>query len=125
LPDDHRIQEFGRCLAIRRRDRAAAAESLDPDVVWQGLLPDLVCRTPDEVLDVFLSQRDREFEVDRLEVIGTDRGAVFAFHRPEAWDIEGVEVRGAIYHAVSIADARITRLEDHADLQDALPATGP
>ena len=108
--------------AIRRRDRQAAAEFLDPAVVWRGVVPGIVCRTPGEVLDVFLGERGRELEIDRLEVIGTDRGAVFAVHGPETWEIEGVELRGAIYHAVAIDGDRITRLEDHAELEQACTA---
>jgi hypothetical protein len=73
--------------AIRRRDREAAGEFLDPGIVWRGVVPDLVCRSPGEVLDVFLGRRDEQIEVDRLELIGAERGAVFAFHRPEIWEV--------------------------------------
>jgi len=108
--------------AIRRRDREAAAEFLDPNVVWQGVVADLACRTPEEVLDVFLGQRDAAIEVDRLELIGTERAAVLAFHRPGTWQIEGVEIRGAVYHALAIDDGRIMRIEDFAERDPALAA---
>lgn len=81
---------LGFLYAIRRRDREAAADCLDPGIVWQGVVPDLVCHGPDEVLDVFCGRRDHDVEVDRLELIGTERGAVFAFHRPETWEVEGL-----------------------------------
>ena len=29
--------------AVRRRDRAAARGFLDPGIVWQGIVPDLIC----------------------------------------------------------------------------------
>src|SRR5256885_7148829 len=85
--------------AIRRRDREAAADFLAPNVVWQGVVPDLVCRSSGEVLGIFLGQRDERIEIDRLELIGTERGAVFAVHRPEAWEVAGVQIPGAMYHA--------------------------
>jgi hypothetical protein len=88
------------------------------------VVPDLVCRTPAEVLDIFLDRRDQEIEVDRLELIGTERGAVFAFHRPENWQFAGIEIRGAMYHSVAIEDGRITRIEDHADRGQAMRAAG-
>lgn len=110
--------------AIRRRDRDAAAGFLDPEILWQGVVPELACRTTDEVLDVFLGRRDEEIEVDRLELIGTERGAVFAFYRPEGWEVAGVEIRGALYHAVVIDDGRIRRIEDHTDREEALAAAG-
>lgn len=110
--------------AIRRRDRAAAADFLHPGVVWQGVAPDLVCRSAEEVLGIFLQRRDEPIEVDRLELIGTDQGAVFAFHRPEVWEVAGVEIRGAMYHAVEVDDGRITRIVDHAQRAEALAAAG-
>ena len=110
--------------AIRRRDREAAGEFLDPEIVWRGVVPDLACRTPGEVLDIFLGRRDEQIEVDRLELIGAERGAVFAFHRPEIWEVAGVEIRGAMYHAVEVENGRITRFNDYAEPAEALAAAG-
>src|SRR5262245_15307494 len=86
--------------AIRRRDREAAAGFLHREIVWNGVVPDLACRTPGEVLDIFLGRRDEQIEIDRLELIGAEQSAVFAFHRPEIWEVAGVEIRGSMYHAV-------------------------
>jgi hypothetical protein len=111
--------------AIRRGDREAAAGFLHPDIFWQGVIPDLACRNSAEVLGIFLRRReDPTIEIDRLEVIGTPRGAVFAFHRPGTWEIEGtgIEIRGVMYHAAMIETGRITRLADYRDLADALAA---
>jgi hypothetical protein len=110
--------------AIRRRDREAAAGFLHPGIVWRGVVPDLACRTPSEVLDIFLGRRDEQIEVDRLELIGAERGAVFAFHRPEIWEVAGVEIRGAMYHAVEIEEGRISRINDYAERDEALAAAG-
>ena len=110
--------------AIRRRDRELAGEFLDTEIVWRGVVPDLVCRSPGEVLDIFVGRRDEQIEVDRLELIGAERGAVFAFHRPEIWEVAGVEIRGAMYHAVEIENGRITRINDYAEPAEALAAAG-
>jgi len=110
--------------AIRRRDGAAAAEFLHPEIVWQGVVPDVVCRHPDEVLGIFLRWRDEPIAIDRLDLIGAERGAVFAVHRPEVWEVAGVEIRGAMYHAFEIDDGRITRIGDYADRTEALVAAG-
>ena len=110
--------------AIRRRDREAAGDFLDPEIVWTGVVPDLECRSPGEVLDIFVGRRDEQIEVDRLELIGAERGAVFAFHRPEIWEVAGVEIRGAMYHAVEIENGRITRINDYAEPAEALAAAG-
>jgi len=110
--------------AVRRRDREAAADFLDPAIVWQGVLPELVCRSSDEVLGIFFSQRDEQVEIDGLELIGAERGAVFAVHRPEVWEVAGVEFRGSMYHWVEVEEGRIKRMVDHADRADALAAAG-
>jgi hypothetical protein len=110
--------------AIRRRDRQAASDFLHTGIVWQGVVPDLVCRSPGEVLDVFLGRRDEQIEIDRLELIGAQRGAVFAVHRPETWEVGNVEIHGAMYHAVEVQDGRITRIADYAGRSEALAAAG-
>jgi hypothetical protein len=110
--------------AIRRRDSGAAAEFLDPGIVWQGVAPDVVCCSPEVVLGIFLGRRDDQIEVDRVELIGAQRGAVFAVHQPEVWEVAGVEIRGAMYHAVEIDNGKITRIADHADRAEALAAAG-
>src|SRR5215831_9610524 len=108
--------------AIRRRDREAAGGFLHPEIMWTGVVPDLACRTPAEVLDIFLGRRDEQIEIDRLELIGAEQGAIFAFHRPEIWEDAGVEIRGSMYHAVEVTDGRITRISDYAERNEALAA---
>ena len=108
--------------AIRRRDREAASDFQDPEIVWRGVVPDLLCQSPGAVLDVFLGRRDEQIEVDGLELIAAERGAVFAFHRPETWEVAGVEIRGAMYHAVEVEDGRITTIKDYTERAEALAA---
>lgn len=76
------------------------------------------------MLGIFLERREDQIEIDRLELIGAERGAVFAFHRPEGWEVAGVEIRGAIYHTVDIDDGTIMRMADFADRTEALAAAG-
>jgi ketosteroid isomerase-like protein len=109
---------------IRRRDRKSAIAFLHPEIVWRGVVPDLVCASPGEVLDIFLGRRDEQIEIDRVELIGAERGAVLAVHRPQVWEVAGVEIRGAMYHAVEVEDGRITRINDFADRAEALAALG-
>jgi hypothetical protein len=107
--------------AIRRADREAAGAFLHPDIFWQGVAPHLACRNDSEVLGIFLSRRgEQAIEINRLEVIGGARGAVFAIHRPEAWEIEGIHVAGVMYHAAQIDGGRIRRLSDYTDLAEAM-----
>jgi ketosteroid isomerase-like protein len=54
---------------IRRGDRAAFRELLDPDVVWVGVYPGQLCRSRAEVLDILDSSDNaaREFAPEILE----------------------------------------------------------
>jgi ketosteroid isomerase-like protein len=110
--------------SIRRRDGEAAREFLHPQIVWRGVAPNLICRGPDDVVGVFLGRRADPIEIDRLELIGAERGAVFAVHRPETWEIAGVEIDGAMYHATEIDVGKITRIADYADRSEALAVVG-
>jgi ketosteroid isomerase-like protein len=109
--------------AIRRGDREAAAGFLHPETFWQGVAPDLACRNREEVLGIFFRRRDDPgVEIERLELIGAERGAVFAIHRPGVWAVASVEIRGVMYHAARIAHGRIVRLADYPDRDQALAA---
>ena len=110
--------------AIRTRDREAPADFIHPEIVWRGIVPDPVCRSPREVLDVFFGAGDGRIEVDRLDLIGAERGAVFAVHRPEVWEVAGVEIRGAMYHALELEDAGSPRSKDYPERAEALAAVG-
>jgi hypothetical protein len=118
---DHIELTIGFLDAIRRGDREAAEASLDPSIVWRGLEPDQGCSTPTEVVEVWLSRREQPIEVDRLELVATEAGAVFAFHLPDA-PVELVEARGPVYHALSIDAGRVTRITAHRALGDAVAA---
>ena len=106
--------------AIRRRDRDAASRFLAPGLVWRGLEPEQFCSGPAEVVEGFVGQRDREIEVDRLELHGTERGAVFAFHLPGAPGEPGEVLPGAVYHALQVDDGRVTAIDDHRTLGAAI-----
>jgi ketosteroid isomerase-like protein len=110
--------------AIRRRDAEAARAFLDPQIVWTGVAPHLVCRSSDEVLGIFFRRSRDPIEIDRLELLGANQGAVFAVHRPESWEVAGVAISGAMFHAVEIEDGKITMIADYADRAEALGAVG-
>jgi hypothetical protein len=49
---------------------------------------------------------------------------MFAVHRPAIWEVAGVEIRGAVYHAVEVEDGRITRINASTKRAEALAAAG-
>jgi ketosteroid isomerase-like protein len=107
--------------AIRRGDREAAEAQLDPGIVWTGLAPDQGCSTPTEVVEVWLGRREQPIEVDRLELVADEAGAVFAFHLPDPQP-DLIDATGPVYHALSIEGGKVTRITAHRALADAVAA---
>jgi hypothetical protein len=52
---------------LRDRDTTELAGLLHPDVVWQGITPELVCRSRDEVLDIMVRNKRRPPRITRVE----------------------------------------------------------
>jgi hypothetical protein len=53
--------------ALRRGDFQAAAGLLDPNVSWQGLREEWVCRGREQVVDTFRRGLEQRREIDALE----------------------------------------------------------
>jgi limonene-1,2-epoxide hydrolase len=102
--------------ALRRDDRSAMNELVAGDVVWQGI-GNAVCHGREEVISVFACQRDLDYEVDALELIGATRHAILHARPTRAPE-------GDVYNVFRIEDGRIARIDDHATRADALLAAG-
>jgi limonene-1,2-epoxide hydrolase len=109
--------------ALRRRDTESMAAALAPDVVWQGVRPDLVCHGPDEVIAAFVTAYDANQEIDSLEVIGGEERIVLGARSPDL-AIDKVETRGEIYNVFTIEDGKIRWIEDYLERGAALAAAG-
>jgi|SRR5215211_1016277 len=109
--------------ALRRDDRQTVLASLEPEVVWQGLKPDWVCRGPEAVVDVFSQHRDAGREVESLELLGAERHAVLHARGPGVREIE-VELEDGIYNVFAISDGRVMRIDDFADRAAAFSTAG-
>jgi hypothetical protein len=55
-------------VEMLRTGKPKALESiLDEHVIWQGVLPDLICQNRNEVLDIMVRNRQRAFRLTRVE----------------------------------------------------------
>lgn len=95
--------------ALRRKDLSVVAGAMAPDLVWQGLRPELACRGVEDVVQMFLERRAEGFDIDALELIGAESGAILCVRIPG-----GVELDGE----------RIGPVEDYLDRGEALAAAG-
>ena len=109
--------------ALRRRDTKSMAAALAPDVIWQGVRPDLVCHGLDEVIAAFVTAYDANQEIDSLEIIGGEDRIVFGA-RSRDLAIDEVETRGEIYNVFTIEGGKISRIEDYLERGAALAAAG-
>jgi len=110
--------------ALRRRDLEALAAALDPDIVWQGLRKDLVCRGREEVIAAFVAQRDQNNEIDSIELIGGNEHVVLGVRLPGLRDIAGIQAEGEIYNVFTVADRKVTLIADYLKRDEALTAGG-
>jgi ribosomal protein S18 acetylase RimI-like enzyme len=109
--------------AVRRRDTEAMSAALAPDIVWQGVHPDLVCHGPEEVVAAFVTAYDANQEIDSLELVGGDAQVVLGARSPDL-AIDDVDTRGEIYNVFTIEGRKITHIEDHLERDAALAAAG-
>ena len=109
--------------ATRRRDAESMAVALAPDIVWQGVRPELVCHGPDEVVATFLGASSANQEIDSLELVGGARQVVLGVRGPDL-AVDEVETHGEIYNVFTIEGDKIKRIEDHLDRNAALAAAG-
>jgi len=106
---------------------APLVDAMAEDVVWQGLLPELVCHGRDEVRDVLGSARGGRLpRVTRMEaeevgdrVVITAEGPDFG-PGPAGSALE--PVGGPRTLVLSFEDGRIVRMESFATRQEALGA---
>jgi ketosteroid isomerase-like protein len=116
---------FDHLYARRSRDLARLESQLDPNVVHQGVLPELVCNSRDEVLAMVQRQFARpDFGVDRLELIDAGDRVVVGLAGPRFREVPGGPVNGQIYIVYTLRDGRIVRMDDYLRRSDAMSAAG-
>ena len=113
--------------AMRRGDLETMAGRLAPDVVHQGVRPELICRNREQVIDMVGRRAGRVPPVEAIELIAagdhvvmTVRGAGIG---PPVDDDED-EARGQATVVYTLADGKIVRMHDYLHRAEALEAAG-
>ena len=116
---------FDHLYAPRSRDLARLESQLDPDVVHQGVLPELVCNNRDEVLENVQRGFSRDdFGVDRLELVDAGERVVVGLAGPRFQEVPWAPLNGQIYVVYTIRDSLIARMEDFLPRAEAMAAAG-
>jgi limonene-1,2-epoxide hydrolase len=106
---------------LRRDDLDVVAGAMAPDVFWQGPRPEYVCSGPEEVVRQFLDRRAEGFDIEGIEIIGVEAGAILCVRIPGGYELDG-EMVGPFYNLFRIDDGRIARIEDYLDRDEAIAA---
>jgi catechol 2,3-dioxygenase-like lactoylglutathione lyase family enzyme len=107
--------------ALRSRDPSALADHLAPDVVWQGLRSDLVCRDRNAVLHNIAGGGPHRERVTGIEVVALDEHRVLlGAQLPSVTELFGEPLDGAIYDVFTITAGIIARIDEFKTRQDAV-----
>ncbi len=108
--------------ARRRGDLETIERHLHPDVVWQGLRPDLVCTNRAAVLDNVRSSDGRLPDVSGIELHAAGDQVMLGVHSPDLIEIAGERLDGEIYDVFTIIDGLIVRMDEYRTRDGALEA---
>ncbi len=116
---------FDHLYARRLRDVSRLELQLDPNVVHQGVLPELVCNNRDEVLaNVRRGFARDDFGVDRVEMIDAGEQVVVGLGGPRFRDVPWAPLNGQIYMVFTLRHGRIVRMDDYLTRAEAMAAVG-
>jgi hypothetical protein len=104
------IDLFG---ALRRGHFDAVAGLLDPEIAWQGLREEWVCRGREEVLETFRSGLEQRREIDALEFTRGSDQVVLGARGSSITEVAGEPLGGQIFNVFTLHDGRIVRIDDH------------
>jgi SnoaL-like domain len=109
---------FDHIYARRQRDIDALSAGLDPDVIHQGLMPELVCNGRDEVLAQVRSSFDQDdFGVERLELNAAGESVIVGIAGPRFREIPFLN--GEIFIVFTVRERRIVRMDDYRTREEA------
>src|SRR5882724_201950 len=105
----------------RRNDADLIERHLHPDVVWQGVRPDLVCRDREQVLDNVRTGTWKP-DVEALELVAEGEQVMLGVRSPDLTEIAGEILDGQIYNVFTIAEGLIVRMDEYRTRDEALEA---
>lgn len=122
--DNIELVVFGWVDAVRRGAPERIAPELSPDVVWQGLRPELACGNRDEVLANLRDVIDRVSHVRGFDVAAVDEDHVLlAIRLADVPELFGVALpEGELCQVFTIHDGVVRRIDEFPNQDAALAA---
>ena len=110
---------------LSRTGNAEALEAiLDPGVIWQGLLPEQVCRGREEVLHIIAANRPIPPRLTRMEAQESGDRVVVSVQGPDFPDNEVLRAEAPRSLVLTFHDGLVTRMESAATREAALQLAG-
>jgi ketosteroid isomerase-like protein len=113
--------------AMRRGDLDTMAARLAPDVVHQGVKPELICRNREEVIDMVSRRIGRVPPVEAMELVAAGDHVIMSVRGvglgPPVDDHDD-EARGQATIVYTLVDGEIVRMHDYLHRSEALKAAG-
>jgi uncharacterized cupin superfamily protein len=98
--------------AARRADAPALSAMLTPDATWQGIRPEWVCHSPDEVVEMFLERSADLEDAESLELTADETRAALLLRAPSLAAVDE-RLRGGVHITFTFdAEGRVARIED-------------
>jgi ketosteroid isomerase-like protein len=112
---------FDHFHARRRHDLDAVTASLDPDVIHQGVLPELVCHGRKAVVDRMRASLDGgDRGIEHLELNAAGDSVVVGISGPRFREIPFLD--GEIFMVFRVRDGRIVGIDDYRTREEAFGA---
>ncbi|MDQ3863747.1 MAG: nuclear transport factor 2 family protein [Actinomycetota bacterium] len=110
--------------ALRRNDLDAVKRRMAPDVFWQGIREDFVCKDREEAMEMLREQQREEHGVEALELVATEEKVVLGVRSAQLREVGGVPLGGQIFQVFTLRDGVIVRVDEYERRGEALAAGG-
>ena len=110
--------------ALRRHDLEALERRMAPDVFWQGVREDFICKGREEAMEMLREHQREEHGVEALELVATEEKVVLGVRSTQLREVGGVPLGGQIFQVFTLRDGAIIRVDEYERRGDALAAAG-
>ena len=110
--------------ALHRQDLHAVEQRMAPDVFWQGIREELVCKDREEALALLREQQREEHGVEALELVATEEKVMLGVRSTQLQEVGGVPLGGQIFQVFTLREGVIVRVDEYERRGEALAATG-
>jgi hypothetical protein len=108
--------------ALRRHDLEALERRMAPDVFWQGVREDFICKDREEAMEMLREHQREEHGVEALELVASEEKVVLGVRSTQLREVGGVPLEGQIFQVFSLRDGIIARVDEYEKRGEALAA---